>query len=242
MSVDSRLENEIKHGRYLLDKGAGEVWNWESPAGKERWKRRVGMLTEFILPKSKVLELGCGTGYFTGEIIKTGAEITAIDISPDLINAARESIRAANVKFLVDNACSMAFEDERFDYVIGSSVLHHLNINSAVTEIYRITKKGGKIAFTEPNMMNPQIALQKNIAFLKKLAGDSPDETAFFRWGLRKLLSQKGFREVIITPFDFLHPAIPKHLTGTISAIGNFLEKVPVIKEIAGSLYITAIK
>jgi ubiquinone/menaquinone biosynthesis C-methylase UbiE len=242
MNINSRLDNEIKHGRYLLEKGAGEVWNWESPAGRERWNRRVGMLTCFILPESKVLELGCGTGYFTREIIKTGAEITAIDISPDLINAASGSIRASNVKFLVDNAYSMAFKDERFDYIVGSSVLHHLHINSAVTEIYRVLKQGGKIAFTEPNMMNPQIALQKNISFLKRLAGDSPDETAFFRWGLKKLLSEAGFKEVKITPFDFLHPAIPKRLIGAISVIGNYFEKIPVIKEIAGSLYITAIK
>ena len=119
MSI-SRLENEIKHGKYLLKKGAGVVWNWESPAGKERWKRRVKMLTDFILAERKVLELGCGTGYFTKEIIKTGAEIIAIDISPDLINVAKDNIEASNVKYRIDNAYSMSFKDEEFDYVIGS--------------------------------------------------------------------------------------------------------------------------
>lgn len=239
---NKRLENEIKHGKYLLEKGAGEVWNWESHAGRERWKRRVKMLTDFIVPGSKVLELGCGTGYFTKEIIKTGADITAIDISPDLINAAKESTEASNVRFVVDNAYSMSFENEKFDFVIGSSVLHHLQINSAVTEIRRVLKGGGRIAFTEPNMMNPQIALQKNIPFLKRLAGDSPDETAFFRRQLRKLLVKTGFKQVKIIPFDFLHPAIPKPLIGLISFVGSALEKTPLIKEIAGSLYITAIK
>jgi ubiquinone/menaquinone biosynthesis C-methylase UbiE len=239
---NSRLENEIKHGKYLLEKGAGEVWNWESPAGKERWKRRVKMLTHFILPASKVLELGCGTGYFTKEIIKTGADITAIDISPDLINAAKESIKAPNVRFIVDNAYSMSFKNNQFDYIIGSSVLHHLQIGSAVNEIYRVLKSGGKIAFTEPNMMNPQIALQKNIRFLKRLAGDSPDETAFFRRKLKKLLVKTGFKQVKIIPFDFLHPAIPKSLISLISSLGNACEKIPLLKEIAGSLYVTAIK
>jgi len=33
--------------------------------------------------------------------------------------------------------------------------------------------------FTEPNMMNPQVALIKNVPSLKSRAGDSPDETAF---------------------------------------------------------------
>ena len=241
MSI-SRLENEIKHGKYLLKNGAGVVWNRESPAGKERWKRRVKMLTDFILAERKVLELGCGTGYFTKEIIKTGAEIIAIDISPDLINVAKDNIEASNVKYRIDNAYSMSFKDEEFDYVIGSSVLHHLQIDSAVAEIYRVLKRGGKIAFTEPNMLNPQIALQKNIPFLKKIAGDSPYETAFFRRMLRKLFLKTGFREVKIIPFDFLHPALPKPLIGIMSLLGNFLERIPVIKEIAGSLFIAAVK
>ncbi|UCH14672.1 MAG: class I SAM-dependent methyltransferase [Bacteroidales bacterium] len=240
--ASNRLETEIEHGKYLLKKGAGVVWNWESPAGKERWKRRVKMLTDFILPGSKVLELGCGTGYFTREIVKTGAEIVAIDISPDLIDVAKDNIVASNLKYRVDNAYSMSFKDEEFDYVVGSSVLHHLKVNSAIAEIYRVLKRGGKIAFTEPNMMNPQIALQKNIPFIKRLAGDSPYEKAFFRRMLRKLFLKTGFQQVKIIPFDFLHPAVPRPLIGVISLLGNSLEKTPLIKEIAGSLFITAIK
>ena len=120
--MEERLEHEIAHGKYLVEHGAGEVWNWESPAGKERWRRRVKMLTEFIQADSVVLELGCGTGYFTKEIIKTGAKVTAIDISPDLLAVAREQVRASNVTFMEENAYQMTFPDNYFDYIIGSSV------------------------------------------------------------------------------------------------------------------------
>jgi ubiquinone/menaquinone biosynthesis C-methylase UbiE len=84
----------------------------------------------------------------------------------------------------------MTFENRRFDYILGSSVLHHLDIEKAISEIYRVLKDGGIIAFTEPNMMNPQIALQKNIPYLKRKLGDSPDETVFFRWKISKLLKK----------------------------------------------------
>jgi hypothetical protein len=40
-------------------------------------------------------------------------------------------------------------------------------------------KSGGTIYFTEPNMLNPQIAIQKNVSWVKRKLGDSPDETAF---------------------------------------------------------------
>ena len=76
-------------------------------------------------------------------------------------------------------------DNERFDAVVGSSVLHHLDVAQALRECFRVLKPEGVICFTEPNMLNPQIALQKNISFLKKRLGDSPDETTFFRWQIQ---------------------------------------------------------
>ncbi len=240
--MDKRLENEIEHGKYLAREGAGEVWNWESPAGKLRWQRRVKMLTTHLKSSDKVLEIGCGTGYFTKEIAKTNAQVTAIDISPELLNIARQEITEPNVSFLLDNAYDLSFKDESFDSIVGSSVLHHLEIGKAISEMLRVLKPGGSIFFTEPNMMNPQIALQKNIPALKRKLGDSPDETAFFRWSLNKLLRKTGFTEIIIKPFDFLHPALSSSLIPFVSALGEAVEKTPILKEIAGSLYISARK
>jgi 2-polyprenyl-3-methyl-5-hydroxy-6-metoxy-1,4-benzoquinol methylase len=209
---DTRIQNEIEHGKFLAEHNAGFIWNWETPAGRIRWNRRVNMLCSKILAGKKILELGCGTGYFTKELVKTGGNITAIDISPDLINVARSKVSAKNVEFRIENAYDMYFSDNQFDSIIGSSVLHHLDINRALKECFRVLRKGGTIYFTEPNMLNPQIALQKNIPWLKKKLGDSPDETAFFRWSLRMKLLNTGFNDVKIIPFDFLHPKIPPKL------------------------------
>jgi len=240
--MDKRLENEIEHGKFLAREGAGEVWNWESPAGKLRWQRRVKILTTHLKSSDEVLEIGCGTGYFTKEIAKTGAQVTAIDISPELLNIARQEITGLNVSFLLDNAYELSFKNDSFDSIVGSSVLHHLEIDKAISEMFRVLKPGGSIFFTEPNMMNPQIALQKNIPALKRRLGDSPDETAFFRWSLNKLLRKSGFIEIIIKPFDFLHPALSPSLIQFISSLGEAVEKTPILKEIAGSLYISAKK
>jgi hypothetical protein len=129
-----------------------------------------------------------------------------------------------------------------FDSVVGSSVLHHLEIEEALRDIYRVLKPMGTIYFTEPNMLNPQIAIQKNIPWIKRKLGDSPDETAFFRWPLRQLLEQTGYRDIRIDPFDFLHPKTPVPLIDRVNNLGRLLERVPVISEFAGSLYIRAIK
>jgi SAM-dependent methyltransferase len=240
--MQDRVTKEIRHGRFLAKYGAGEIWNWESPAGKLRWARRVKMLSKHLGAGMRVLELGCGTGYFTRELARSRADIVAIDVSPELLEIARANCSGRNVRYEIQNASALSYPDAVFDSVVGSSVLHHLELEEALREIHRVLKVGGTIYFTEPNMLNPQIAVQKNVRWVKRKLGDSPDETAFFRWPLRRLLEQTGYRDVRIDPFDFLHPKTPVPLVGRLDVLGRFLEHVPVISEFAGSLYIRAIK
>lgn len=91
-------------------------------------------------------------------------------------------------------------------------------------------------------MLNPQIWLERNIPVIRKLMNNSPDETAFIRWGLKKRLISVGFQNVSIRPFDFLHPITPRMLIPFISSIGSIIERIPLAREIAGSLLIYASK
>jgi len=240
--MQERVAQEIRHGRFLAKHGAGEIWNWESPAGKLRWSRRVKMLSSHLKPGMTVLELGCGAGYFTQELAHSGADVVAIDLSPELLEMAKANCSAPNVHFQIENAYELSYGDAAFDSVVGSSVLHHLEIEKALRDIYRVSKPAGTIFLTEPNMLNPQIAVQKNIPWIKRKLGDSPDETAFFRWPLRRLLERTGYRDVRVEPFDFLHPKTPAPLIKGVDMLGCFLENLPVISEFAGSLYIRAVK
>jgi SAM-dependent methyltransferase len=240
--MQERVTREIRHGRFLAQRGAGEIWNWESPGGKLRWARRVKMLSSHLQPGMTVLELGCGAGYFTPQLARTGADVVAIDVSPELLEIARTNYSAPNVQYQIENAYALSYDDAVFDSVVGSSILHHLEIEPALRDVYRVLKPAGTIFFTEPNMLNPQIAVQKNIPWVKRKLGDSPDETAFFRWPLRRLLEKTGYRDIRITPFDFLHPKTPVPLINRVNQLGRFLEKMPVISEFAGSLYIRAVK
>lgn len=240
--MQDRIHREIQHGRFLAKHKTEMIWNWESPAGKLRWTRRVKMLSSHLRPGMTVLELGCGTGHFTRELARSGADVVAIDVSPELLEIARTNCCASNIHYQIENAYALSYPEAAFDSVVGSSVLHHLEIRQALRDIYRVLKPGGRIYFTEPNMLNPQIAVQKNVPWIKRKLGDSADETAFFRWPLRRLLEQTGYRDVRIDPFDFLHPKTPVPVINGVNALGRFLESVPVISEFAGSLYIRAVK
>lgn len=238
MTEDKRIQNEILHGKYINEHGE-KIWNWSTPAGKIRWSRRCGLFKEFIGSNKRfVLEIGCGTGLFTKELAATDNTIIAIDISDALIKKAKERVHAKNVKFVVGNAYKTKFNSNNYDFIVGSSSLHHLEVDSALKEFSRILKPGGGIMFTEPNMMNPQVALIKNVPAIKRRAGDSPDETAFFRWEIARKLRSHDFTDISIVPFDFMHPQIPVSLLGIAGRLTFFIEKVPILKEIAGSLII----
>jgi ubiquinone/menaquinone biosynthesis C-methylase UbiE len=241
--MDSRIQHEIEHGKKLRSIGAEAIWNWASPAGRVRADKRARYIcaSAKINPEDKVLEIGCGTGLFTRLVFQQSkAKMIATDLSAELLEEAKEKFSFA--EFIVDDAMNMQFADSSFDVVFGSSVLHHLNLKKSTEEIYRVLKPGGRMVFAEPNMLNPQIFIQKNIPFIKKWLGDSPDETAIVRWKYKKLLEETGFKEVHIFPYDFLHPVTPRFLIPVVDGLGRILEKIPLLREIAGSVLISAKK
>src|SRR5213075_2761778 len=115
--MQERVAKEIRHGRFLAKQGAGEIWNWESPAGKLRWARRVKMIGGHLKPGMTILELGCGAAYFTKELARSGADIVAIDVSIDLLEIAKANCSAPNVRYEIQNAYKMSYPDAVFDFV-----------------------------------------------------------------------------------------------------------------------------
>ncbi|MCP4652142.1 MAG: class I SAM-dependent methyltransferase [Candidatus Omnitrophica bacterium] len=239
--MDQRIRNEMVHGKKLAAT-ADRIWYWQTPAGKERWRRRASMLAFGIGNNALVLEVGCGESSLASELKEKQAEIIAIDISLELLKIAKENNACDNINFVCSNAYKSALNSATFDVVVGNSVLHHLNLDAALEEFYRVLKPDGAIFFAEPNMLNPQIAVEKNVPFIKKMAHSSPDETAFIRWKLLDKLKQHGFKSIKIKNFDFLHPSIPKILVPFMKKVGYCLESIPLIREISGSLYIEARK
>ena len=231
-------DEELAHARKILPHPEF-YWNSGTSSGYRGSVRRADWVAEAasFRPGLRVLEVGCGTGFFSEIFLRKGIDLHAIDISPELLAKARERCPAKAV-FHVCDIEALPYQNGVFDAVVGIRVLHHLDMEPSFREIVRVLAPGGVIAFCEPNMLNPQIAIQKNVPILKRLMGDTPGETAFFKWPLKRFLKNKGFTQIRIEPFDFLHPWIPGPLALPAEAIGGFLERVPGVKEIAGSLRI----
>ena len=89
----------------------------------------------------------------------------------------------------------------------------------------------------------PRVSIEiRRFPWIKRLAGDTPDETAFVRWPFADRLRRAGFEAVQIAPYDYLHPAVPEPLISPIARLGGALERIPLIREFAGSLIIGAVR
>jgi hypothetical protein len=78
------------------------------------------------------------------------------------------------------------------------------------------------------------------LGLTKEYFGVSPDEMAFSRFRARSALEKAGFGNVRVVPVDFLHPATPGAWVDAVARLGSVLERVPLVREIAGSLLLEA--
>ncbi len=241
-SSDDRLQREIEHGRKIAA-NAEEVWFWESPAGRRRADRRAELFVAHgaLAAGKRALELGCGTGVFLERVARSGATLHGIDLSEELLAKARERVAALpNVVLDRGNAEALPYPDGHFDAVYGSSVLHHLDLDAALAAAHRVLRPGGRVVFAEPNILNPQVTLMFRFGPLKERFGVSPDEMAFSRFRARRALERAGFADVAVEPFDFLHPSIPAGWVERGLAASRALERIPLVREIAGSMLMRA--
>ena len=236
-----RLGRELEHFDGVAARDSETILGWNSPAGQARAERRARLFVTKggIGPGRRVLELGCGTGEFTRRVVLTGAEVVALDLSGVLLSKARIKV-GAMARFARCNAEALPFRDEAFDVVYGCSILHHLNVEVTLQEIRRVLRRGGQLVFSEPNLANPQVLLIFKCKSMRARYGASPDEMAFTRRVIMRMLRRAGFRRFAVTHFDFLHPSIPAWLLPFMEPIAERLERVPLLRTISGSMLIHA--
>ncbi len=95
----------------------------------------------------KVLDIGCGTGEYSGLFNKNN--YIGIDISPAYISYAK---KAKDRDFRIMDAMNLSFPDEKFDIILIAAILHHLQDAEAhrvLKEAKRVLKKGGKALIME---------------------------------------------------------------------------------------------
>jgi len=132
----------------------------------------------------KILEYGCGDGSYAFDLAERGATVIGIDISSAAIKEAKRQAKekgVSNVTFLVMDAEKMQFNDNSFDIVCGTSILHHLNIEKSLKELVRVLKPGCKAFFREPIGYNPLINLFRKLTPRYRVDDEHPLKNKDFK-------------------------------------------------------------
>ncbi len=125
---------------------AKQNWNPELYEARHSfvWQLGQGVL-ELLQPvkNERILDLGCGTGQLTQRIAESGAQVTGIDSSPEMIGQARQNYPA--IKFVLGDAAAMQFAAE-FDAIFSNAALHWmLNPAAVASAMNRALKPGGRL-------------------------------------------------------------------------------------------------
>ena len=93
----------------------------------------------------RVLEIGCGFGAFARQIARrTTRRVTAVDISPQMINVARErSAGYSNLEFVLTDFLQAPLPAESYDCVVTLATLHHLPLDESVRRMKALVRPGG---------------------------------------------------------------------------------------------------
>ena len=126
-----------------------------------KFKEKIG-----IIKNKKVLDIGCGIGLLSFYLAKRGANVIGIDLSKNIIDFCKTEAKKKEIEidFREMNAQVPDFEDESFDIIVGSRVVHHIpNIELFFKECKRLLKKKGYIVFIEPLKKNMIVELNRKI-------------------------------------------------------------------------------
>ncbi|MGA2217967.1 MAG: methyltransferase domain-containing protein [Terracidiphilus sp.] len=103
----------------------------------------AGGVLELLAPKAGeyILDLGCGDGQLTQRIALSGASVVGVDVSAEMVAAARLRGLVANVA----NAEALPYRRNEFDAVFSNAALHWVRDQDAMmTQVHRVLKPGGR--------------------------------------------------------------------------------------------------
>jgi len=100
-----------------------------------------------IEPGSRVVDVGCGPGALTAELLRRGATVSAVDPSPPFVVIEAVRDRLPEVEVVQASALGLPFEDGAFDVSLAQLVIHVMDEPVAgLREMARVTREGGVVA------------------------------------------------------------------------------------------------
>ncbi len=161
----------------------------------------------------RLLDLGCGTGFFLAELSERHPGAVGLDISHDMLKVSGQYVPEA--RLVTGDAERLPFKTGGFDVVFCKGSLHHTrNHVSFLEECGRMLGRDGVLVMSEPCNDNPLIRLARKILYRKSKHFDEGDE-GFTRRGIVSLCERAGFEVLKVKRYGvlaYVFAGFPDHL------------------------------
>ncbi|HWX73815.1 MAG TPA: methyltransferase domain-containing protein [Solirubrobacteraceae bacterium] len=161
---------------------------------------RVAAERERVGDPPRVLDLGCGEGYFAAALARGGAEVVAVDVAEAALRRARTSHPELDVR-LAEPEAPLPLEDSSFDVVwAGETIEHVADTQQWLSEVRRVLRSGGLILISTPDHgFLTRLRLALSARAFESHFDPLADHLRFYtRRVLAGLLAGFGFEEVAV--------------------------------------------
>ncbi len=230
---------------------------FEAPTAFEN-KAILGLMGE--LRGKRLLDIGCGLGESSVYFAMQGAQVTATDLSPGMVNCAVALGKLYNVEIegLVQSGESLEVKPDSYDLIYVANTIHHVTDKRQLfAQIKKALKPGGRFFSFDPLAYNPVINVYREMATEVRTEDEAPLTFGDVRlaaeyfenvqhrefWILTLSLFVKYFL------FDRIHPnqdrywkRIFKETTASLwwwtplAAIDDFLTRLPLVRRLAWNM------
>ena len=115
----------------------------------------VELVIRYAPSGSRILDLGCGNGISSRLLNQADFDVVGTDISALFLEEAQEW-ENPKLRYQVCDVLELPFENNSFDVICSNELIEHLpDVETALTEMIRVVRKGGKVVLSGPNLCSP---------------------------------------------------------------------------------------
>jgi 2-polyprenyl-3-methyl-5-hydroxy-6-metoxy-1,4-benzoquinol methylase len=175
------------------------------------------------------LDAGCGGCAHSIRLARRGFHVQAVDFSESALKMAQSNVDSSGLGNMIslkqENLVALSFRDQTFDYILCWGVLMHIpEVGTAVSELARVLRKGGKLVVSEANMYSLQSVAHRALkrALGRRSPGVARTASGLEQWARTEageLLMRQADVRWLKNAFEDRRVRVIRHIPGQFSEL-----------------------